>query len=104
MQGVKDVSRRILGHRLNIDGVAGAVNNWCSRDAIWTDIAAGQARGRSFSIGGDPGLPQDSRRTAANALLIHPLDGVVFLGPVQNVFVSLSGDRKLAEEERLALQ
>src|SRR5258708_20318663 len=97
------VARRILGHRLDIDGVVGAVNNWCSRYAIWTDIAAGQARGRSFSIGEDPGLPQDSRRTAANALRIHRVDGVVFRGHVQNVFVSLSGDRKLAEEERLAV-
>src|SRR5260370_29431945 len=40
MQAVKDVSRRILGHRLNIDGVAGAVNNLCCRDSILTDISA----------------------------------------------------------------
>src|SRR5712691_13114066 len=105
MQTVEDVSRGILGHSLYIDGIAGPVNHGRGRDAIWIDVAAGQARGigRGFSLWENRRFPKDGGGAAADALRVHRVHGVVFRGHVQDVFVSLSGDRKLAEEERLAV-
>src|SRR6266436_1039263 len=105
MQAVEDISRGILGHSLYIDGIAGPVNNGRGRDAIWIDIAAGQARGigRGFSLREDRRFPKDGGGTATDALRVHRVDGVVFRSHVQNVLVSLSRDRNLAEEERLAV-
>src|SRR6266852_29425 len=103
MEPVNDVPRGILRHGLNIDGVAAAVDDRRSSDSVWTDIPARQARGRSFSIRQDPGLPHYRRRASADTLRIHRVHRVVFGGHVQYVFVSLSGDRKLAEEERLTI-
>src|SRR6267143_6395533 len=105
MQTVEDISRGILGHSLYIDGITGPVNNRRRRDAIWTDVAAGQTCGigRGFSLSESRRFPKDGGGTAADALRVHRVHGVVFRGHVQNVFVSLSGDRKLAEEERLAV-
>ena len=103
MQAMEDVSRGILGHGLDIDGVAGAVDNRRSGDSVWTDIPARQARGGRFSIREDAGFPEDRGGTTANALRVHCVDGVIFRGYVQNVLVSLSRNRQLAEKERLAV-
>ena len=98
-----DASSGILGHGLNVDRVAGAVDNRRRCDSVWTDISARQARGRRFSTGEDPGFPKDRGGTAADAARVHRIHGVVFRAHVQYVFVSLSGDCELAEEECLAV-
>src|SRR5437667_5387850 len=103
MQTMEDVFRGILGHGLDVDGVAGAVYNRRGGDSVWTDIPARQARGRRFSTGEDTGFPEDRGGTAANAFRIHCIDGVIFRGYVQNVLVSLSRNGQLAEKERLAI-
>src|SRR5207244_10511917 len=101
MQAMEDVSRGILGHGLDIDGVAGAVDNRRSGDSVWTDIPARQARGGRFSIREDAGFPEDRGGTTANALGVHCVDGVIFRGYVQNVLLSLSLIPNLHEERVL---
>src|SRR5207249_11691980 len=100
MQAMEDVSRGILGHGLDIDGVAGAVDNRRSGDSVWTDIPARQARGGRFSIREDAGFPEDRGRTTANTLRDHCVDGVILRGYVTNVLVSFYLTRKLAQKDR----
>src|SRR6516162_4953166 len=103
MQAVDDVSRGILGHGLDLDGVAGAVYNRRGGDSVWTDIPARQARGGRLSAGQDAGFPEDRGGTTADALRVHRVDRVIFRGYVQNILVSLSRNPELAEKQRLAI-
>src|SRR5262249_2833656 len=103
MQSVDDVSRGILRHGFDIDGIAVAIDDRRRGDPVWTDVAAQQVRGRSFSTQKNPDLPKDNNRTAADTACVHHIHTVVFNCHIQNVFVSLSRYNKLAYEESLPI-
>ena len=58
----------------------------------------GKLVARDSPLGEDAGFPPDRGGTTANALRVRGVDAVILPGYVQNVFVSLSRNRKLAEK------
>src|SRR5215472_6475584 len=103
VQPVDDASRGVLRHRFDIDGVAAAIDDRGGGDSIGADIAARQVRGWRFPDSENRLLPKNRGGTATDALSVNRIYRVVFRSHIQNVLVSLPGNRKLVDEQGLTI-